>query len=97
MLKKKSKVSHAAVLLKGNANPNDIGGAEIYVGSTKWTGPKSKNEFKLCGKIPTKGLTKGERVVVKCAGGSKAGTKLAILLPKKKTSLVLCEVDIGLA
>lgn len=97
VLKKKSKVSHVAVLVKSNANPSDIGGAEIYIGYKKWTGPKSKNAFNLCGKIPTKGLTKGKRVVVKCAGGSKTGTKLAILLPKKKTSLVLCEVDIGLA
>jgi hypothetical protein len=96
VLKKKSKVSHVAVLLKGNANPSDIGRAEIYVGTKKWTGPKSKDEYKLCGKIPTQGLTKGDRVVVRCAGGSKTGTKLAILLPKKKTSLVLCEVDIGL-
>jgi len=79
----------------GKNYASSVAGAEIYIGSKAWKGPQSKSSFKYCGKIAKKGLKPGKRVVVKCGASGIRGNRLAIYLPKKNTSLVLCEVDVG--
>jgi cysteine synthase len=44
--------------------------------------------------VVPRGLTPGQRVVVTCAGSGVVGNRVAFYLPKKKKSLVLCEVDV---
>lgn len=79
----------------GSNYASSIAGAEVYIGSQAWKGPRSRSSFKYCGKIAKNGLKPGKRVVVKCGASGIKGNRIAIYLPKKTTSLVLCEVDVG--
>lgn len=71
-------------------------GAVIYVGTGSWTGISSRTRggFVVCGKIPSKGLKAGQRVVVACGGDGVVGSSVAVYLPKGKTSLGVCQVDV---
>lgn len=74
-----------------------IEGAEVYVGSGVWKGNIGKRTaamFKLCGKVP-KRVGQSQRVIMKCGKmNGLEGNRIVVNLKKKKSSLVLCEVDV---
>jgi hypothetical protein len=74
-----------------------LGGARILLGASNWTGPASEADFQLCSAVPASGVPRGQRMTFVCGGpeGIRA-SQVAIYLPKKFTSLTLCEVDVTL-
>ena len=70
-----------------------IGGAIIYVGNTTWTSRNSRANFTECGRVPSSGIPAGQRMTIKCTKPI-FGSQVAVYLPKERTSLVLCEVDV---
>jgi subtilisin family serine protease len=72
-----------------------IGGAQVLVGNTSWVGPSSRSAFRLCGKVPSDGIPRGQRLTLSCPNAYPA-RYVAVYLPKLKTSLTLCEVDVAL-
>lgn len=87
-----------AVVIKIRSDGNHyaaIGGARVYIGKqSSWSGLKSVENFALCGVVPRVGLRRGQRVIVYCKKAM-PGKHVTIMLPKKNSSLVLCEVDIS--
>lgn len=92
----KARVKYVAITIRSDEKHGEIGGALVYVGSSPWKGASSRSLFKRCGKVPGRGLKPGQRVIVKCRGTGVVGSRVAVYLPKKKKSLVLCEVDASL-
>jgi hypothetical protein len=92
----KSRVQYVAITIRSDKKHGEISGALVYVGSSPWKSARSRSRFKQCGKVPGRGLKPGQRVVVKCKGTGVVGSHVAVYLPKKKKSLVLCEVDASL-
>ena len=74
---------------------NAIGSAVLFVGNTTWTGYPSVESFTECSQIPLAGIPRGQRMTFQCSNAIQ-GTTIAIFLPKIKTSLILCEVDVAL-
>jgi thermitase len=72
-----------------------IGGAIIYVGNTPWTHRKNATSFTECGRVPSSGISGGLRMTIKCTKPV-VGSHVAVYLPKERTALVLCEVDVTL-
>jgi subtilisin family serine protease len=72
-----------------------IGGAIIYVGNTPWTSRRNATSFTECGRIPGSGISGGLRMTIKCSKPV-VGSHVAVYLPKERTALVLCEVDVTL-
>ncbi|KAL4513511.1 hypothetical protein Ndes2526B_g07562 [Nannochloris sp. 'desiccata'] len=75
---------------------NAIGGAIIYIGNGAWTSADSRASFTECGRVAAEGIPRGQRTTITCNSPTK-GSSVAIYLPKLKTSLILCEVDVTLA
>lgn len=71
----------------------NIGGAVIMVGNATWTGSGSKKKFVECGRVPDSGIARGGRMTIMCSTPV-VGSTIAVFLPKTRTSLVLCEVDL---
>lgn len=71
-----------------------IGNAQILIGNTSWVGAKSKSAFVLCGNVPQSGIPWGQRMTIQCEKPV-TGLYVAVYLPKKRTSLMLCEVDVS--
>ena len=94
-LPSKSEVVAVSVTTRADCCWTSIGGAVILVGDSTWTGSGSRANFQECGRIPDSGIPQGQRMTVKCAR-TLTGSRVAIYLPKSKTSLVLCEVDVSL-
>jgi subtilisin family serine protease len=92
------KVKTVAITLRSDAKGHKaMTGAVIYIGTGIWTGISSRTRggFVECGKMPSKGLKAGQRVVVECGGGDGVvGSSVVVYLPKKKTSLGVCQVDV---
>lgn len=74
---------------------NALGGAIVMVGNGTWAGPSSSSSFSECGRVPTTDGVRGQRVTVRCAAPV-WGSRVVVYLPKIKTSLALCEVDVAL-
>lgn len=74
---------------------NALGGAIVMIGNGTWSGPSSASLFVECGRVPTDGGVRGQRVTVRCAAPVR-GSRVVVYLPKIKTSLALCEVDVAL-
>jgi subtilisin family serine protease len=70
-----------------------IGGAIVYVGRTPWTSRKSASNFTECGRVPSSGISAGLRMTIRC-NTPVVGAHVAVYLPKERTALVLCEVDV---
>jgi hypothetical protein len=72
-----------------------VGGAQVLVGNASWAGSGSRPAFALCGRVPA-APARGQRITVTCARPI-AGQRVVVYLPKIRTSLTLCEVDVTLA
>ena len=70
-----------------------IGGAIILLGNTTWLGLRSHSDFVECGRLPFQDTYRGLRQTVICSNPQNV-RYVAIYLPKIKTSLTLCEVDV---
>lgn len=70
-----------------------IGGAVVMVGNETWTGSGSRSKFEECGTVPDSGIAWGKRMTIQC-NAPLVGNHIAVYLPKRRTSLVLCEVDV---
>ena len=71
---------------------DSIVGARVLLGNVTWAGSNSA-EFIECGQISTVGIGRGLRLRVMCPTTIPA-SQVVVYLPKQKTSLSLCEVDI---
>jgi hypothetical protein len=74
---------------------NAIGGAVLYVGDGVWSGADSRTSFTECGRVAAEGIPRGQRTTITCNSPIR-GSTVAVYLPKVKTSLILCEVDVTL-
>lgn len=74
---------------------NAIGGAIIYIGNGTWSSADSRASFTECGRVAAEGIPRGQRTTITCDRPIK-GSSVAVNLPKLKTSLILCEVDVTL-
>lgn len=95
-LPKQKAIRAVAIKIRSDGNHYAaIGGARVYIGKqSSWSGLKSVENFALCGVVPRVGLRRGQRVIVYCKKAM-PGKHVTIMLPKKNSSLVLCEVDIS--
>ena len=75
-----------AVVMVGNVSSSSGGGAE----GGGWEGD---TRFQECGRVPTTGVFRGQRITVECPSGGVHGNHIVVYLPKLMTSLTLCEVD----
>ena len=88
-------VTGVSITARGDCCWNKLQGALVMIGNTPWTGSGSRKNFKSCGLVG-KTVIRGGRGVneVTCAAGGVTGKYLAIYLPKKRTSLMLCGVQV---
>ena len=87
-------VTRVSITARGDCCWTRLKGAQVLVGNTPWTGSGSRKNFKKCGVIDgtvTRGGSGVNEVV--CPDGI-SGKYLTIYLPKKRTSLMLCGVNI---
>ena len=94
-LPQRSDVAAVSITTRADCCWNAIGGAIIYVGDGAWTSAESRTSFTECGRVATEGIARGQRATITCNSPIK-GSSVAIYLPKLKTSLILCEVDVTL-
>jgi subtilisin family serine protease len=94
-LLEKSDVVAVSITTRADCCWNAIGGAIVYIGNGAWTGVESKASFTECSRVPAQGIPRGQRSTITCNSPIK-GSSVAIYLPKIKTSLILCEVDVTL-
>ena len=87
-------VTGVSITARGDCCWSKLEGARVMVGDTPWTGSGSRKKFKPCGMVG-KAVVRGGRGVneVTCAAGV-TGKYLAVYLPKKRTSLMLCGVQV---
>jgi len=72
-----------------------IGGAIVYIGNSPWINRKNATSFTRCGRVPSSGISAGQRMTIKCKKPV-VGSHVAVYLPKVRTALVLCQVDVTL-
>ena len=89
-------VAGVSIMTRADCCWDTIGGAIILLGNSPWLGLRSYGNFVECGQITLEELPRGSRHIVSCSAITNARF-LAIHLPKIKTSLTLCEVDVILA
>lgn len=89
------KIKYVAIKPRSGSKYAELSGANVYIGNVDWKGGANKSQYKLCGRVPSIGLKASTRFRIKCPNGGLVGDRIAIHLPKKQVSLVLCEVDVG--
>ncbi len=94
-LPERSDVAAVSITTRADCCWNAIGGAIVYVGNVAWRGPESRANFTECGRVAVEGISRGQRATITCNMPIN-GSSVAIYLPKLKTSLILCEVDVTL-
>jgi subtilisin family serine protease len=88
-------VTGVSITARGDCCWNRLQGARVMIGDTPWTGSGSRKNFKSCG-VVGKAVVRGGSGVneVTCPAGGITGKYLAIYLPRKRTSLMLCGVQV---
>ena len=85
-------VTSVMINTRADCCSQSISGAKVYVGNQKWSGSGDAKYFELCGKVPGT-ISRGTPIQVQCSRPVN-GMHIAIYLPKKRTSLSICEVDV---
>lgn len=93
-LPKQDVVTSVTITTRADCCSSSITGANIMVGNQTWDGSGDRKRFSLCGKVPSK-VKRGSPIVIQCTTPLK-GTNVAVYLPKKRTALSICEVDVSL-
>lgn len=94
-LPERSAVVAVSITTRAECCGNAIGGAIAYIGNNVWSGAESRASFTECGRVAADGIPRGQRTTIACSTPIQ-GSTVAIYLPKFKTSLILCEVDVTL-
>jgi hypothetical protein len=76
---------------------DSIIGAQVLVGNGSWAGPgqASGGRFAECAQVSAASVARGQRIALTCSRAL-VGDTVAVYLPKLKTALTLCEVDVAL-
>ena len=86
-------VSSVSITARGDCCWSKLKGAKVMVGDTPWTGSGSASQYTTCGVVGN--VVRGGRGVnVVTCGEGVSGKYVAVYLPKRKTSLMLCGVEV---